>query len=381
MVGRNYAMNLPRSRGIHWLLLVMFALLNSAALWAAPPTTPPEGNSLQASKPQVIARFVIHARGKYGFINAAGKVVIPPQFESATGFEDGLARVEVVPGSTIAGVTATGRYGWLKPDGRWAIPPIHAYAKDFSQGRAAVRCLDNDRYGYLSSTGQLVIPCQYLRAEPFHDGLAAVEVSRDQWGFLDPSGQVVFAVPWADLDDPPHFAQGLVPLRDQKTRLIRYVDKLGRVVLDTPYRHAGHFAQGLAPFLDPKTDKWGYHDTTGKVVIAPQFDRALAFHEDLAAVQAGQLWGYIDRTGKWLLPATWASADVFSEGLARVQLAGKYGYIDKTGKVVIALVYDSPMHYRERFAGGLVLAANKSKDDRLLWLWLDKKGRVVWQER
>ena len=38
-------------------------------------------------------RFSIIVKGKFGFINSSGDVVIPPRFESVQGFSEGLCAV------------------------------------------------------------------------------------------------------------------------------------------------------------------------------------------------------------------------------------------------------------------------------------------------
>ena len=58
------------------------------------------------------AIFPVTINGKIGYINPAGKVVIPPQFQDAGRFEDGLAPV-------LAGNT----WGYIDKDGKLDIAP------------------------------------------------------------------------------------------------------------------------------------------------------------------------------------------------------------------------------------------------------------------
>ena len=67
---------------------------------------------------------------------------------------------------------------------------------------------------------------------------------------------------------------------------------------------------------------FGYIDKTGNFVIEPQFDNALPFNEDMAAVMLGNsqlaLWGYIDLTGERVIDYQYEKVRGFYEGLSPV---------------------------------------------------------------
>src|ERR1039458_8896180 len=70
-----------------------------------------------------MAIFPVSINGKIGYINPAGKVVIPPQFLDAGRFEDGLAPV-------LAG----NAWGYIDKDGKLDIAPQFDVADPFSDG-------------------------------------------------------------------------------------------------------------------------------------------------------------------------------------------------------------------------------------------------------
>ena len=67
-----------------------------------------------------------------------------------------------------------------------------------------------------------------------------------------------------------------------------------------------------------KDGKWGFINTAGEVKINYQFDDALSFVENLAAISDGKNWGYINQTGKIVIEPIFIQAKSFSGGNAPV---------------------------------------------------------------
>ena len=53
------------------------------------------------------------------------------------------------------------------------------YASDFSDGLARVEI--NDKSGFVNKTGKMVIPCKYEGASDFSEGLASVYINNDSF--------------------------------------------------------------------------------------------------------------------------------------------------------------------------------------------------------
>jgi hypothetical protein len=145
-----------------------------------------------------------------------------------------------------------------------------------------------------------------------------------------------------------------------------YIDKSGKVVIDSLFDGSGVFGDGLAPaamgvnqdFVAP--DKWGFVNRSGKLAIKPQFAAVHAPSEGMIAVQTGQWkkighgvkswipgkWGYVNTRGKQVIKSQFDGADPFSEGLAGVRVDGKWGYADTSGKIVIEpkYIYNGAFH-------------------------------------
>ena len=70
---------------------------------------------------------LIEQNGKWGYINSKKKVVIPPKFDDAYDFLQGLARVKM-----------DNKYGFIDKTGKVIIKPQFDWASDFSDGVAHV---------------------------------------------------------------------------------------------------------------------------------------------------------------------------------------------------------------------------------------------------
>lgn len=78
--------------------------------------------------------------GKYGYVDALGKIIIPPRFDGADTFSEGLALV-----------LDRGRFGYIDPLGRFAIPAVFRHALPFRDGVAPVR--DGSEWAFLDHRG------------------------------------------------------------------------------------------------------------------------------------------------------------------------------------------------------------------------------------
>ena len=244
--------------------------------------------------------FVVTVKGMQGFIDAEGKLVIAPSFQTAYAFSDGLAVVQV-----------DGMWGYIDTKGNMVIKPQFAAAGFFSEGLASFRNEPTAPWGYISKMGDVVIKPQFDTAEKFRNGVARVGletlVSKIRGEFAD---------------------VGL-------TLNYRFIDRTGKFV---PEPGPTHFATGTPGELIPfeKNGRWGYVDSKGEVVIKPQFEHGFPFSDGLARARTKALYGYIDKSGKFVIPPRFTRHNDFSEGLAGVRLDKKsWGFIDPTGEVVI----------------------------------------------
>src|SRR4051812_25674936 len=78
------------------------------------------------------------SRGPWGFVDTAGKIVIPKRFIHASAFSEGLAEVDTVGG----GFSGNAGHGFIDKKGAFVLPPQFDWAESFSEGLAPVRIKD-----------------------------------------------------------------------------------------------------------------------------------------------------------------------------------------------------------------------------------------------
>lgn len=134
------------------------------------------GSRAQFSEGLAIARDKVH--NGYGFIDETETMVIPPIYENARPFHDGIAAASI--GSV---------WGYIDRQGKWVIKPQFASAESFSDGLGCVSLLIKkdpsstdpeaetvERHGYIDKTGKFVLPVVFKYAHRFSEGLACVTI-------------------------------------------------------------------------------------------------------------------------------------------------------------------------------------------------------------
>jgi hypothetical protein len=137
-----------------------------------------------------------------------------------------------------------GTWGYVDPAGKPVIPNAYRDAGDFSEGRAAVTDAVSGRCGYVDRAGKLVIPARFASCGRFSGGLARVDLSERSYdgervAFVDRDGDVKIQ---GDASKPPFrsasdFADGLAAVADGPLDLagegqvrLGYVDGSGKFV-------------------------------------------------------------------------------------------------------------------------------------------------------
>lgn len=266
--------------------------------------------------------------GKWGFINTTGDSVIANQFEWVGGFSEGMAVVQRstrtatqnVPGRP-GGQTIVETFTFSTNVGNSELPAcageflvidksgkplrnlnekgleIDTDEARFSEGLLGVYSPSLEAWGYVNKDFESVIKPKFRAVAPFSEGLAKVAVlenDEEKFAFIDRSGSFTLPPRFnTDFDfrrNASNFSEGLAALseglRPSRTsgETFVYIDKTGRIVLETQFFYASAFHEGLASVYDDKSNRWGFIDRTGKVVIPLKYEVANDFSDGLALV-------------------------------------------------------------------------------------------------
>lgn len=312
------------------------------------------------------ALFRIVDRGRAGFIDRSGQIVIPPTLDVGSNwsraFYDGLLSLGVAEGP------------FLDLRGQKVLENGFYRIWDFSEGLAPALKTRDSKWGFIDRSGQFVIPPRFPfypegSVSGFSDGLAAIEVS-GKLGYIDHSG--AFAV-------SRQFVAGT-----------SFENGVARVVAEGPcvyfdydsFDPCSRMSPHTAPLTREAIDrtrsagspcKWRFIDKAGKRIIDAEFEAALGFHEGLAAVKVGELWGFINRQGRFVIQPAFRSVHSFSDGLALIVSDKASGFIDKTG----ALKIPADFFNAEPFSEGLAAVGHPDEG----YIFIDLQGKQAIPER
>lgn len=260
---------------------------------------------------------------KYGYIDKTGARVIPPQFEQAFVFHEGLANVKL-----------NGKYGYIDKTGAWVIQPQFDFAGPFYGGVAVFAI--NRKFGYLDRSGAIVISPQFTSADSFVEGLARVE-SGGGFGYIDKTGNMVLPPMQYYYDGP--VSEGLIRARHNSKW--GYVDTKGKVIIDFQYDSVEPFVDGWAYvsffkkikkpigwFIDKQGNKL---DFQGASSPPPGFWQIVGRGKHFFGGTSDKYYQFFPYT---------ASATHFHDGLSEVIKDNKFGLINAKGEIVLDFKYD-----------------------------------------
>ncbi|HEY0003193.1 MAG TPA: WG repeat-containing protein [Pyrinomonadaceae bacterium] len=136
---------------------------------------------------------LVHRGKSTTFVDKTGKYLFEPKLLFDTGdWSEGLLAARDDP---------RGPYGYIDATGKFVIPPQFDQAEKFSQGLAHVRVVN--KHGFIDHTGKFVFPLEFDAADDFFYGIAKVGVGdyrrvrprpfeRQKIGYIDTRGNYIW---------------------------------------------------------------------------------------------------------------------------------------------------------------------------------------------
>lgn len=178
---------------------------------------------------------LVKLKGKYGFIDTLGKIVIPCEYDNASSFSEGISIV--FSECKTALLYKDGKVTLLYKD--------YEYVNTFKENRSIVSI--GGKFGAIDRNGNEVIKPQYEDLRPFSQGLAvATDSSTHKKGVVDSLGRMVYAMQYDYVSD---------------------FDRTKLAVFENEFETKKHRSYSLK----------GYGNTNGDIVVPIEFDRVDAY--------------------------------------------------------------------------------------------------------
>jgi hypothetical protein len=337
-----------------------------------------QGKIIQSTKaPRVKTDLEVFSNDDdlYGYKNSKGKVVIPAQYDNASDFHNGVAKV-----------VKDDLYGLINSKGKVIIPVKYnedSDLLDFEGNRVAIHYKvikdknkvkptdedddddeENTKLGLIDHKGKWVVEPVYKDISRFSYGGFIQASKEDNEGLYDRAGKQVLPCEFELIqqDLKSGFVFGSHP-----KGYTTVVDRYGKICFSNKFGDVKWANDQYLGASLPKTPKkFGIFDIKGKVIVAPKYTGVRDFKEGFAAVKKGtnedvlhnnasdqvivrERWGFVNKAGKEVIPTIYHKVHNFSEGFAVVgtskkdvvvTLQCKYGLVDKNGKVIVATQFD-----------------------------------------
>lgn len=269
--------------------------------------------------------YVIYTNEKKkGFINIRTGNKIEAEYEEAYDFSEGLAAVQ-----------KEGKIGFIDTAGKLVIP-CKFYNKGlnyFKSGLCGVRAQDPEipesHIHYIDKAGNVVIDDGFQYAMPFYEELAFV-MKNGEWYVIDSQGSRKSGQSFGPYENkvPGRFKNGVATvLQNGKYGVI---GTEGEFVIAPEYEELLELENEKIVFK--QDGKYGYMKQSGKQIIEPQFALLSNFKNSVATFTADNKVGLISDKGKTVLPAQYEKIELLDNGIIKVFTDEKhYFYADEKG--------------------------------------------------
>ncbi|OIJ21243.1 hypothetical protein BKP45_00210 [Anaerobacillus alkalidiazotrophicus] len=235
---------------------------------------------------------------KYGYLNKAGNVVIPLQYEMASDFKDGMAVVKIKEDT----------FSLIDINGNEIKLFFYNYVGNYGENMLSFRKSVKGKYGYVNTEGTIVIQPSFTSAQPFENGRAVVNAAEDfgnKFGLINKKGAYI-----------------IKPIYNDITILGEHRVAVGKAIDEQ------------RPYLG---SKYAVANWKGEVLTAFKYNHISLFDQGIASVSEDEKAYFIDRSGNRArgLPVVKNADSVTLVGkLIRVLENTRVSYVDRKGKLI-----------------------------------------------
>jgi tetratricopeptide (TPR) repeat protein len=179
-------------------------------------------------------------------------------------------------------------------------------------GDFLIPCLENGKWYYFDYQEKKKVLGPYDDVSTFCDGTAAVKKG-EKWVIINTNGEEVGAGSFSDvvlLGNGEYAGRGYMIASNGKAYGI--YDPKGNAKCDFTAQKMD-FCMGDWVAYQDNSGKWGFVSLEGEVMIKPEYEEALSFSNDLAAVKKDGAWGFINHSNAMVIENKYVCAGHFAD--------------------------------------------------------------------
>jgi TolA-binding protein len=233
----------------------------------------------------------VRLNNRWGLINAQGQLLQPCIYTYIGPWSEGLAVV-----------VSEGKFGYLNAGGKIVVPINYLYNReqlgDNPFRSNSTRVMLEKKAGLIDSTGKLILPRDFDDVQPFQEGFAPVN-KKGKWGYADRLQKL--RIPYT-FDEAWPFVNGVALVRINGQ--LGLIDTKGNYVLPPSLEEAIRLPSGYLLVTD-STQRKGLVDSTGAWVL-PCLYSQIEQVENTPVFRvgcSGDAYGYFDA---WRCEMFWA---------------------------------------------------------------------------
>lgn len=224
-----------------------------------------------------------------------------------------------------------GLYGFMDATGTRVIPPTYETADDFVNGVAIVS--KDNKYGLIDTNGTILVAPEFEFLYSLGDDLYKVKDAGGNTGVIDRHGQVVIERAY---DDVFHLQKNYLMV--EKDYLSGCFNLSGKLLYPAISPLQLFFIEGKSIVYNETT--CGMIDSTGAYIVKAEYDSIGYFYNGYTTMTKNGVYGAIDSTGKVIIEAKYTTLQPFMNGFAVFRHKGKFGYVNLQGEEIIPAQFD-----------------------------------------
>ncbi len=257
--------------------------------------------------------YIVSKGDKRGVVSLAGKPITRLVYDTILPFREGMAIVGMLQRGRFK---TRGKYGYLNKQGTLVVPMEHIGLDSYSEGVAIITggwCY----YHYIDKKGNILFSLYANPASPFRGGMSAIDLmpaspgvpikdklyENEPWkrNFIDRRGRLLIPARYDSIGEYVHYGVRTIKRHGK----YGFLDTTGREVLppafddidyDSSYFWGNRRRVGQG-------NKFGFVDTyTGHLVVPVRYEGSLPSQDSLCWLKLNEKWGAISSLGTTRIP-------------------------------------------------------------------------------